>query len=123
MEKRTSIIQQVKLTELGTTAIFEIGDTKEITPVSKAIAIQRERAIFDVNELHFEDLFIFTMTIPQPPVDRSVEMIRINESPQIQVGHIELFSISSSSVFHLGSSESLQSESRIKHIRHLFERK
>lgn len=123
MEKRTSSIQHVKLTELDTTAIFEIGDSQEIKPISKAIAIQRERAIFLANELHFEDFFIFSMPIPYPISDQSVEMIRINEIPHIQVGHIDLFNVSSSSVVHLGSSECLLSESRIKHIRHLFERK
>lgn len=123
MEKRTSSVQNVKLTTLSTGTIFEIGDSKEITPVSQAIAIQRERAIFHVNELHFQDFFVFSMPIPQPIADQSVEMIRVNESPYIQVGYIDLFSISSSAVVHLGSSETLQADSRIKHIRHLFERK
>lgn len=123
MEKRTSSIQHVKLVTLSTSAVFEIGDSKEISPVSKAIAIQRERAIFLVDELHFQDFNIFSMPIPQPLAYESVDMVQINESPHIQVGSIELFSVSSSSVVHLGSSESIQTDSRIKHIRHLFERK
>lgn len=123
MNKRLSSIQNIKMTELGTSSIFEIGDSHLITPRSEAIAVQRERAIFLVNEFNFNDFSIFSVPIIQPDVEEEMETTINNEHPKIQVGDIEIFSVTSSSVVHLGSSDLLYADSRIKHIRHLLREK
>lgn len=118
MEKRVTSIQDVKLTELGSTSVFEIGDSEIITPLSKAIALQRERAVFIMNELSFHDFSIFSVPIVQPTVEENLTMTTFHNQSQIQIKEIEIFSVTSSSIVHLGSSELLHADSRIKHIRH-----
>lgn len=118
MIKRVSSVQNVKMTEIGTSAVLEIGDSELITPSSKAIAIQRERAIFSMNEIHFHNFPIFSIPIIQPIIEENIEIVFQHDQPQIVVEDIEIFSTTSSSIVHLGSSTLLQADSRIKHIRH-----
>ena len=123
MHKRMTSVQSVKLTELGSTSVLEIGDSKMITPTSRAIAVQRERAIFLMNEFNFRNFPIFSIPLIQPAVEEHMEMTTFQEQTYIQVDEIEIFSTTASSIIHLGSSERLHADSRIKHIRHFLREK
>ncbi|UVI33292.1 spore germination protein GerPE [Paenibacillus spongiae] len=116
---RISSVGHIRITDIGITTVAEIGDSERIMPANYVIAVQRERAIFFQNEFSFLDWEIFFRPIVQPVVNENIKMTTINESPVIGVRNIDLFSVSSSAVFHIGSSDSLKAETRIKHIRHL----
>ena len=118
MQKRVTSVQHIKMTEIGTSAVLEIGDSEVITPMSNAIAVQRERAIFIMIEFGFHDFSIFSIPIIQPAVEEHIEMTTFHQQTQIQVEEVEIFSATFSSVVHLGSSGLLHADSRIKHIRH-----
>jgi spore germination protein PE len=116
---RVSSVRHINIVEVGTTSILEIGDSKQVEPVSFAIAVQRERAIFFENEFSYDDYSIFSREIPQPFINEEMEITTINESSMIKVETVDILNTSSSSVIHLGSSTSINAEARIKHIRHL----
>lgn len=119
MSNRISSVGKMKINTVGAATVAEIGDSKQLTPINYTIAVQRERAVFLEQEFDFVDYSVFTRPLLQPIVDEYVQMTRIQRCPYIVVQDINLFITSSSSIVHIGSSEQLNSQSRIKHIRHL----
>lgn len=119
MTCRISSVGQIRITDIGSTTAFEIGDSEQITPLTHIIAVQREKAVFFQNEFNFRDYAIFFRPISQALLNEEIRMTTINESNVINVQKIEIFSTSSSGVVHIGSSETMRAESRIKNIRHL----
>lgn len=117
MASRVSSVGRIRITDVS--SCLEIGDSEQITPVNHVIAVQREKVIFFQNEFNFRDYAIFFRPMAIPVVNENIRMTTTNESSVIGVKNIEIFSVSSSGVVQIGSSEALRSESRIKHIRHL----
>ncbi|WP_275980323.1 spore germination protein GerPE [Halalkalibacter alkaliphilus] len=118
MLKRTSIVHNIKVINVGLSSIFEIGDSLSISPRSKAWALQRQFELFYGNEGHFRDP-VFTRPLPKPDFDEHVCFVRYNESPTIKVNNIFVTAAAASSVLHIGSTQLIDSESRVKHIRQL----
>ncbi|MFD0682152.1 MULTISPECIES: spore germination protein GerPE [unclassified Paenibacillus] len=119
MNKRISTVGIISVNTLGEATVFEVGDSETIAPFNYVIAVQREKAIFLESEFDFSDYAIFSIPLEPPEINENLTMTRINESPNIVVHKISVFLVSSSSVVHIGSSQTLNAESRIKHIRHL----
>jgi spore germination protein PE len=119
MNNRISSIGHISATAVDDSSIIEIGDTVEITPVNHVIAVQRERAIFFENEFNFMDYSMFARPLVQLVVKEDIALTRINESPVIQVKNINILRVLGSSLVHLGSSQMMKAEARIKNIRHL----
>lgn len=119
MNDRVSIIGTINVNMVEEATVLQIGDSTEITPFNYTIAVQRERAIFIQSEFDFSDYSLFSRPLVQPVVNEPIRIVRINESPRIDVHHVHTFRVSSSAVVHIGSSERLKSETRIKHVRHL----
>ncbi|QYR22593.1 spore germination protein GerPE [Paenibacillus sp. sptzw28] len=119
MTSRVSSVGQIRITDTGATAVFEIGDSKQISPVNHSIAVQREKAIYFQNEFNFRDYAIFFRPISESVLNEKIRMTTINESAVIGVQNIDVFAISGAAVVQIGSSEALRAETRIKHIRHL----
>ncbi len=119
--KRTSIIKNIRIRALTFTSIFEIGDSSYIHSFTRALAVQREEELFFANEGDFSDE-IFRRPFPAMPIMEPVYFERVSLNPVIKVDHIDIISISSSAVLHIGNSKNILLESRVKNIRQLRER-
>lgn len=119
MTIRFSCVKNLYVNSLLSSSILSIGDTSVINPETKVLAIQREVPIFYENEGDFSAYPLFSQPIEQPIVKESVEMIIINKSPKIQVENINITGVSSSSIVHIGTTECIKNESRIKNFRQL----
>lgn len=123
MNNRITYVNKVDVTTITRSSIIEIGDSDKLAPTTRIIAIQREKAIFFGNELPFADYPMFREEIPQPNVYEQVAFTRENESPFIHVENIHMRNIAASSILHLGSTETIEAEARVKNIRHLLREK
>lgn len=119
MNGRLSVVGTLNINTVSNTTVLEIGDSEDIAPINYTLAVQREKAIFWENEFDFSDYTIFSRAFPQPVANEPITITRIQECPQINVHHIRVFILLFSAVTHIGSSERLNSETRIKHVRHL----
>lgn len=120
MKNRFSIVDKFNLFSLAYSSVLEVGDSNEIFPYSKALAVQREQEIFYGQEGHF-NFPTFTTPIPRPVISEKVMFNRINECPEIHVHSIFITAASFSGVIHIGSTNRIEGESWIKHIRQLYD--
>jgi spore germination protein PE len=120
MLRRLSVVNNIYVNSLGLGSVFQIGDSTNIRPLSRALAVQREYQLFYDEEGNFE-YPVFTKPIPQPLFFEKVYMAEMNEKPTIKVNNISVTAVSSSGVVQIGSTGDISSESRIKHIRQLLE--
>ncbi|MBD8067595.1 spore germination protein GerPE [Bacillus sp. PS06] len=119
MFRRLSIVEAIYVNSVSFSSIFEIGDSRYITPVMKALAVKREHPILFTNEGNFNEFSIFTRPIAQVATPEVINMAVFNEKPSINVKTIRVTGVSSSSVVHIGSTNMIRAEARIKHIRQL----
>ena len=119
MFRRFSQVGTIKVTAVTFSSIFEIGDSNNITPSVKALAVRREVPIFFSNEGGFDQFSIFTRPLPKVAVNESVTMATYNNKPFINVNMIRIHGVSSSAVFQVGSTNVINAEARVKHIRQL----
>lgn len=119
MLSRISHVQQLKITSLSLSSVTQIGDSKMINGLSRALAVQREDEIFFTHEGDYSLYPIFSEHIPLPLIREDIHFQKINLQPCIRVPHIKINGVSTSSVVHIGNSEKIYMESRVKHIRHL----
>lgn len=118
MQKRMTKVNELEVISLSYSAICEIGDTHCVKPKSRAIAVQKEGAVFQEDFFSFSDYPIFQTQ--KKPVD--LETLSINQKhchhvSHIQVDYVKVTGASSSSLIQLGNLDKLDAESRIKHIR------
>ncbi|WP_164985107.1 spore germination protein GerPE [Ammoniphilus sp. CFH 90114] len=116
---RISSVRSVNVLNVSNTSVFEIGDSVNIDAYSRVLALQRERSFFIGEEHDFIDYDVFSRPVPQPIVHETLELDSINQEPIISVDHLEVISVSTSGVLHIGSTERIRGETHVKHIRHL----
>ncbi|MFT4414881.1 spore germination protein GerPE [Fredinandcohnia humi] len=119
--KRISVVDFIKLTALSFSGIFEVGDSKKITPVSQALAVQREVPLFFTNEGDFSAYPIFSRKLPRITIDETVNTKIHHLNPVIKVGTIRVNGVSSAAILHIGSTDLIRAESKVKHIRKLLD--
>jgi spore germination protein PE len=117
MFNRTANVHSISINSLGSSSCLQIGDSIEIHNVTHALAVQRERELFFENEGDLRAFSIFNRLQPLTPSVDDVEMQTTSLHPIIKVGKIDVLALSSSAILHIGNSEHIQSETRIKHIR------
>jgi spore germination protein PE len=115
--KRTSIVKNLKVLSVTSSSNLLVGDSFKLIARSRAIAVQRQIAVFFANEGEFEDYPLFTKEIPQPNIDEQVNMSVVHESPYIKVRNIKVIGVASSSTLQIGSTRFIDLESRLKHFR------
>lgn len=121
MLSRISQVQKIHITSLSNSSITQIGDSKCVSAISRALAVQREAEIFFSYEGDFSQYPIFSESIPLPPLEDEFSFQKIDLVPCIKVSHIRINGLASASIAHIGNSESFYMESRVKHIRHLLD--
>lgn len=120
MLKRTSAVDALTVDSLQYSSVIELGDSTYIQGGNRALAVQREREIFFGSEGDFSKYAVFSEPIPLPIITERVIMETYHwPGANIKVGNIRILGVSSSSIVHVGNSNSVQMESRVKHIRHL----
>lgn len=121
--QRISVVDLIYVNSVSFSSILEIGDSKKITPVSQALAVQREVPLFFTNEGDFSQYPIFSRELPKVKVAETVNMKVINQNPVIKVDSIKVIGVSSAAVMQIGSTETIHTESKVKHIRKLLDDK
>jgi spore germination protein PE len=116
---RTSVVHRLKVNDVSLSSTLQVGDLVEFKPYSKALAIQREESIYLGNEGNFEAYELFSKPIPQPKVYEDVDMEILNRDPYIQVGNVRVIAAAASSLIQVGSTQRMEAEARVKHIRQL----
>jgi spore germination protein PE len=116
---RVSNVSNIKIQSVNSSSVLQVGDSYKLSPFSRAIAVQRQGSIFLGNEGNF-NYDIFKEDIPLPDVQETVNTTFINELPTIKAENIYILSLAASSIFHVGNTEIIESEARIKHFRQLF---
>jgi spore germination protein PE len=119
MNARISVVKNIKVLSVSESSIVHVGDAINVKPRSKLIEVGRELPSFIENEVNFSDYPLFNKPIPQPIVQEDVQMVVKNESPWIKVNQVNILGIIDSSVFQVGSSKLIDTESRKKQIRQL----
>ena len=123
MNYRLSSVGKINIIVIDEASTLEIGDSNNINTTTYILAVQRERAIFYDNEFKFNDYEIFSIPISPPLITENIYQNHFHKYPIINVGEINIITLSSDSIVHIGSSNNLITESRIKNIRHLFQEK
>lgn len=113
------MVNYTSVNAVSLSSVFLIGDATQVTPRNQALAVQRQRQLYFTNEGNFEEFPIFTMDIPKPRMDADLTINRYNLSSFIKVDQIHVTSVAASSLYQIGSSNFIDAESRIKHIRQL----
>lgn len=118
MISRYSIVKTAYVNSVGISSVFQIGDSMEITPSIKVLAVQREEERHYGTEGDLSQYPIFEEDIPQPILYEQLTTNFFHENPRINVNTINIIAVSSSSIVQIGSTKDIVSENRTKHIRH-----
>ncbi|MFC4322320.1 spore germination protein GerPE [Litchfieldia salsa] len=121
MFRRLSVVESIYVNSVSFSSVLQIGDSSHITPVTQALAVKREYPLFFSNEGNFNEYSVFTRPIPAVSIEESFNMATFNEKPNIKVNTIRVTGASASSVIHIGSTNNIRAEARIKHIRQLLD--
>jgi spore germination protein PE len=116
---RISYMDDIHIKIISYSSIVQLGDSCIINGFSRAIAVQREAEIYFGNEGNFSAYPIFSDPIPFQPINETLAFSPQNFNPIIKVNHIDIIGISASSLLHVGNSQQVSMEARIKHIRQL----
>lgn len=120
---RLSVVHFLRANTVSFSSVVQIGDSQEVRLSARVLAVQRQFEYVDSGE--FPLVFpVFTKLIPRPPVDQEVVCrLTFHACPLIAVHSIRIIGISATSAVHIGSTKHVQTESRVKHIRQLTERR
>jgi spore germination protein PE len=119
MFKRISKVDSFKLVSGALGSTIQIGDSNEISGLTRALAVQRQREIFYSFEGDFSLFKIFSYPLTPPPIYEPITIHTTNVNPIIKVGPIDVIAVSSASFVHIGSTEHVQLETRVLHIRQI----
>ncbi|MEH7180842.1 spore germination protein GerPE [Neobacillus vireti] len=119
MLQRSSVVNTIHVTSASFASIIQLGDSRIINGFSRALAVQREAEVFNSKEGNFSNYSVFSEPIPFLPINESMTISTHNSLPIIKVNTISILAMSSVAILHVGNSENVSMEARIKHIRHL----
>lgn len=119
MLQRTSCVDTIDIKVVSFASTVQLGDSCIINSLSRALAVQRETEVFYGNEGNLSSYRVYMEPIPFQPITEPFRFSRHNPNPLIKVNKIDIIGISSSSILHVGNSEHVSMEARVKHIRQL----
>ncbi|MEH7494550.1 spore germination protein GerPE [Neobacillus niacini] len=119
MLERTSVVNTVKVNSASFASTIQLGDSRIINGFSRALAVQREADVFYGKEGNFLNYSVFSEPIPLLPITEKMTISTHNLLPVIKVNNISILAMSSSAILHVGNSENISLEARVKHIRQL----
>ncbi|CAG7621776.1 spore germination protein GerPE [Paenibacillus allorhizosphaerae] len=116
---RVSVVDVTKVNAVISASSVFIGDMKQFQPKANILAVQREIPIYNGNEGDLSPYLVFRSPITIPSEENTVPAAITNENGYIRVGAIRVLSVSTSSLYQIGSTDYIHAESRLKHIRQL----
>jgi spore germination protein PE len=119
MLERTSVLNTVKVNSASFASTIQLGDSRTINGFSRALAVQREADVFYGKEGNFSNYLVFSEPIPLLPITEKITISTHNKLPVIKVNTISIIAMSSAAILHVGNSENISLEARVKHIRQL----
>jgi spore germination protein PE len=119
MLQRTSAVNAIKVNSASFATTIQLGDSRIINGFSRALAVQREADVFYGNEGNFSKYPVFSEPIPLLPINEKITMSTHNPFPVIKVNTVSILAMSSAAILHVGNSENVSMEARVKHIRQL----
>ncbi len=119
MCSRTSHVQCFTNLSTDASSVIEIGDSEHLDAIANILAVQRDKAIFYETEFEFNDYTAFSEPLPLPEDCEPITIQTFHENPTIRVDKVNVSFVAASSVIHIGSSECVELETRVKNIRHL----
>jgi spore germination protein PE len=115
--KRTSLVNGVGVSSFAESSICQVGDSNEIIAYDAVFALQKRLGSFSGNEGAVEHDTLSKKEMPFPAYPTEVNMAVFHEVPFINVNRIRVIGISSSSLLHIGSTNRVFMQAKIKHIR------
>jgi len=119
--KRTTKVKDIKVNNIISGSVFQVGDVHGIDTKSRAIALHRQFPTFNTNEAVIDDYPIFSYKQSPFVLSHPVRVRTENMLPYINVNHIYITSAAAASVVQLGNSECVYSNSAVRHIRHIID--
>ncbi|CQR47013.1 putative spore germination protein GerPE [Paraliobacillus sp. PM-2] len=116
MTPRTSKVKLTRINNIVNSSIFEIGDASILKPRTNIIAIQKEGGVESDKGYSFSNYPLFSKTLPSIP-KTTIQKSTINHDHAIHVDAIDITGVTASSTVQLGSLDTIEAESRLKHIR------
>ncbi|MEH7251635.1 spore germination protein GerPE [Neobacillus niacini] len=123
MLQRSSVVNTINVTSASFASIIQLGDSRIINGFSRALAVQREVEFFNSKEGNFLKYSVFSEPTPFLPINESITISTHNSLPIIKVNTLSILAMSSVAILHVGNSENVSMEARVKHIRHLHHNK
>ncbi|XJZ28137.1 spore germination protein GerPE [Bacillota bacterium Lsc_1132] len=122
MLQRTAYVDHLNIDIVVFASTIQVGDAKIVNSHSRALAVHREAEIFFSDEGNFSSYPVFSEPIPLPPITEDFSYTTTNLNPVLKVSKLAVIGISSASILHIGNSENVSLEARVKHIRQLLPR-
>jgi spore germination protein PE len=122
MLSRSSYVNTINVKVASYSSVLQLGDSCIINGLSRALAVQREEEQDYGNEGNFAAYPVFSEPIPFTPITENFCYQTYHLNPIIKVNHINVIGFSSSAVLHVGNSQTISMEARVKHIRQLLPR-
>lgn len=122
MMQRSSYVDHINVKSIFFSSTLQLGDSCIINGFSRALAVQREVEIFYGNEGDFSAYSTFSEPIPLPLITENISFRSHHLNPMIKVNKLNVKGVSSASILHVGNSNHVSMEARIKHIRQLLPR-
>ncbi|GAA0448181.1 MAG: spore germination protein GerPE [Bacillota bacterium] len=120
MQKRIAHVSDMFTNSVSFSGVVSIGDTFNANLNSKGIAVQKEGDYFTkADEEYFEDYPIFTRKANWLKDGKTVNKSTFHHDCSINVHHVSLIGVSSSSLMQIGSVENIAADARLKHFRKL----
>ncbi|RWR14559.1 spore germination protein GerPE [Siminovitchia fortis] len=120
MPLRGSVVKTMDIKSMIFGSVVEIGDTVHLKAFTDALAVQRNKELFFVNEGNFRNYNAFNKPIPIPSLPVPPPSItKYNECPDIKVGNVHIITISSSAIVQIGTTNHINTEARVLHIRQI----
>ncbi|MFB1050054.1 spore germination protein GerPE [Paraliobacillus sp. JSM ZJ581] len=113
---RTSTIKLARVNNMINSCIFEIGDASILKPKVNVIAIQKEGGVKSDKGYAFSNYPLFSKKLPPLP-KVPIQKITINHDNMVHVNAIDITGVTAASVVQLGNVNTIEAESRLKHIR------
>lgn len=101
---------------ISDSSIYTIGDTHEVLPRNRVIAVQKEGPPLQ-EDINFEDFPLFQRRANFPSFRPNVRKKTVHHDPNIYVQQSAIIAVNTSSILHIGNLNHLSAESRIKHFR------